>query len=450
MTRPGPASTAEALDRLLPALRAELPGLLDDVAGALYRTHPPYGGVLADARDDILPPAESAIARIVAHATATIADSGPTKNDTRSCSGDELVMSLFHELGRDQWRRGLPLDDLLTAYQLGGRIGWRHMATCATRLAVPVDALAALAEGVFRLVDEISSATTSGYVDEQTASAVEREHRRDVLAELLLSDRANTAAVEQAARAAGWSLPVSAAVILADPGDQPAMEALGSIEDALLVRHRSLTGAIVPRCEHPARRDRITLLLRTTTAVVGPNVPLTELPESARIAELAGRIVDRRPVDGGPVFAADHLDEMVVHGDEQLLTALQDAVLRPLAGTVPAQRAVLGDTLRSWLRHMGDRRVMAEELGVHPQTVRYRLARLRQLYGDALDDPAARLQLVLALEWPRDPSGGCRAGDRVSNPRTSVGLDPVVRERGSAMQQTALAIAGRSPQVRRS
>jgi DNA-binding PucR family transcriptional regulator len=33
--------------------------------------------------------------------------------------------------------------------------------------------------------------------------------------------------------------------------------------------------------------------------------------------------------------------------------------------------------------------------------VRYRLARLRELFGDRLDDPAARLQLMLALAWDR-------------------------------------------------
>jgi DNA-binding PucR family transcriptional regulator len=34
---------------------------------------------------------------------------------------------------------------------------------------------------------------------------------------------------------------------------------------------------------------------------------------------------------------------------------------------------------------------------VHPQTVRYRLGRLRELYGERLDDPDQRFQLELAL-----------------------------------------------------
>ena len=41
--------------------------------------------------------------------------------------------------------------------------------------------------------------------------------------------------------------------------------------------------------------------------------------------------------------------------------------------------------------------VAAAALHVHPQTVRYRLAGLRELFGGALDDPDARLELAIAL-----------------------------------------------------
>jgi DNA-binding PucR family transcriptional regulator len=40
---------------------------------------------------------------------------------------------------------------------------------------------------------------------------------------------------------------------------------------------------------------------------------------------------------------------------------------------------------------------VAERLGVHPQTARYRLGRLRELFGDDLADPDRRFWLELAL-----------------------------------------------------
>lgn len=46
--------------------------------------------------------------------------------------------------------------------------------------------------------------------------------------------------------------------------------------------------------------------------------------------------------------------------------------------------------------HVGRRDVIIESLFVHPQTVRYRMTQLRQLYGDSLDDPNTILELTVA------------------------------------------------------
>ena len=63
----------------------------------------------------------------------------------------------------------------------------------------------------------------------------------------------------------------------------------------------------------------------------------------------------------------------------------------------PAAAEKLRDTLRAWLLHHGRREEVAAALFVHPQTVRYRMGQLRELYGDRLDDPDWVLRLTLAL-----------------------------------------------------
>jgi len=67
-------------------------------------------------------------------------------------------------------------------------------------------------------------------------------------------------------------------------------------------------------------------------------------------------------------------------------------VLEPLAGN---ER--LMETLRSWLLHTGRRDAIAADLFVHPQTVRYRMGQIREVYGDRLNDPREVLKLVVAL-----------------------------------------------------
>ena len=79
-----------------------------------------------------------------------------------------------------------------------------------------------------------------------------------------------------------------------------------------------------------------------------------------------------------------------------------ERALAPLAGLRPAARARLSATLRAWLDHPGQVQPVAERLHVHPQTVRYRVAQLRELFGERLDDPDARFELALALRSEPD------------------------------------------------
>ena len=76
--------------------------------------------------------------------------------------------------------------------------------------------------------------------------------------------------------------------------------------------------------------------------------------------------------------------------------------LAPLDDERPGSRARLLETLRSWLAHRGSRNAIGEELHIHPQTVGYRVGRLRELFGDALEDPDARFDLEIALRARRE------------------------------------------------
>ncbi|MDP9385677.1 MAG: helix-turn-helix domain-containing protein, partial [Actinomycetota bacterium] len=71
--------------------------------------------------------------------------------------------------------------------------------------------------------------------------------------------------------------------------------------------------------------------------------------------------------------------------------------LAPLDGLAPGPRARQEATLLAWLDHQGNVPATARALHVHPQTIRYRFGQLREAFGDALDDPRARFELLLAL-----------------------------------------------------
>jgi DNA-binding PucR family transcriptional regulator len=83
--------------------------------------------------------------------------------------------------------------------------------------------------------------------------------------------------------------------------------------------------------------------------------------------------------------------------DPSIVEDLAALRLAPLAGLPPRSRDRLEHTLLAYLRRRGNGPAMAADLHVHPQTVRYRLARLRELLGPALDDPEARFELEVVL-----------------------------------------------------
>jgi DNA-binding PucR family transcriptional regulator len=139
-----------------------------------------------------------------------------------------------------------------------------------------------------------------------------------------------------------------------------------------------------------------------TFAVLGPTVSPLSAATSARRATAVRELAEAGVIEArGLVLADDHLAALVAHGDRALLDTLAERRLEPLADETPASRRRLAGTLRSWLDHQGEVARVAAELHVHPQTVRYRLGRLRELFGDALDDPAARFELGLALRAGR-------------------------------------------------
>jgi DNA-binding PucR family transcriptional regulator len=136
--------------------------------------------------------------------------------------------------------------------------------------------------------------------------------------------------------------------------------------------------------------------LEGTDAVVGPARPWTAVAESFARASRAlqlGLLAD----GAAPLDTDEQLPELVLRSDDGALRDLRAQVLAPLAGLNQGTREKLVETLRSWLLHHGRRERIAEDLFVHPQTVRYRMTQLRELYGKRLEDPRTVLQLTIAL-----------------------------------------------------
>jgi hypothetical protein len=393
------------LTALVPAIADRMPELLDEVRAALADDWPDYASFLAENHLEVAVAADAALRRLVELAEAADEEGGGERE-------------LFEEIGRLQWQQGRDLTHLMSAYQMGARVFWHHVSAVAVDHGIAPRAIAALAEAVFLFVDRLSSSSARGYVLAQSEAAANRGRLRDELVALLLSDRADRNAVDAAANRADWRVPAELAVVLVGPDNPIAHRALARMDSTHLVFHRPpLLGAIIASPSSPGRRSRLSRALRGAEAVVGFAVSPERLPASLHVAEIAARLQHNGVLTDDPVFTDEHLDAIIVHRDARMLEVLRGQTLAPLDGQSPASRERLCETLAAWLWHMGDRQAIAADLHVHPQTVRYRLARLHELFGEQLDDPGTRARLSLALGWgaPREPGG--RPAARTSEAR---------------------------------
>jgi DNA-binding PucR family transcriptional regulator len=103
----------------------------------------------------------------------------------------------------------------------------------------------------------------------------------------------------------------------------------------------------------------------------------------------------------GPILAEDHLAELLIFESAGLGDRLAERRLAPLADLTAAARTRMEETALAFVQHGGNAAAMARALHLHPQTIRYRITRLRELFGDDLGDPDARFELELALRSAR-------------------------------------------------
>jgi hypothetical protein len=419
MGTPAARTTFEAVPpEAADVLRPVLPGLADEMIAAIAVEVPDYARAMEGTFGQLVRMGvEVALSRFI----DMVAD--PTADVT-------LARDTYVNLGRGEFHSGRSLDALMAAYRVGARLAWRRFVEAGTAAALPPEALYSLGEAMFAYIDEISAESADGYAEEQSAAAGESQRRRRRLVRLLAQDPpAAQEAVRTAAQAAAWAPPRRLAALVAAAADTAAgAEAGGTppggggepvpgeeIVEAIGVRlaRRLGGGAIggaagglacvfVPDPDAPGRRRQIVATVggdeRGEPVAIGPTVPWHDAAASLRRAAAAFRLVATGGVDGGPlVVAEEHLATLLLASDRGLAADLAASRLAPLAALPEGPRARMTETLRAWLDRPGQVQAVAAELGVHPQTVRYRLRQLRELFGTRLEDPEARFELSLAL-----------------------------------------------------
>lgn len=137
----------------------------------------------------------------------------------------------------------------------------------------------------------------------------------------------------------------------------------------------------------------------------------------------------------------DLILERVLAGDAEARTAFRDVLLGPLQRARHGER--LAETLFAWVDARFSVKEAATQLGLHPNTVRYRLEQIAALLARDLEDPETRFELQLLAKVSGSPHPVQR-GEGTAPPANDGVRDPA---RGGHAAREPEALHSRRPRV---
>jgi hypothetical protein len=391
MAEPAELGDLRLGDDVLSALRGDLPAVSEHVVAAVIAEVPSYSRAFAG-------PMGQTIRTAVAVALGGFLDLTALAPDTHSGTPLAPALEGAYDLGRGEARSGRSMEALLAAYRVGARVAWRGLSDKAVSAGADAASVVTFAELVFAYIDELSAASVAGHADElETTGRVHQRLLERLGARLVAGAPAD--AVVAAADRAEWEPPATLTAVLLPPAQvRAALTAFGAAGARTLVLGEESPGLdpettaalLVPDAE----RSTLRRSLSGRSAVIGPVRPWLRVEESFTRAV---RAWTRRPASEEPMDTDEHLAELIRYADPTALADLRTRALSPLDELRPPVREKLEQTLRLWLLCQGRRDDVAQHLFVHPQTVRYRMGQLRELFGDRLEAPETVLELTMAL-----------------------------------------------------
>lgn len=376
-----PATLARVAARLL----GDIDGLVETMGEAYVREIPEYAAMAPEQlRTEVLPVSRYAV---TAYLQLLVAD--------RAVGPDEL--KTFESSGHIRLRMGVPLDSVLHAYRVAARVTWQAIVRVIEPGEEPL--LGELAARWMDFIDHTSGAVARGYLSESHKRLRHVDARRRELVEALLSA---TDPAEVAAVSLRFSTVLAAAYV---PVVVAGSDAAVHIDALLAAAPAGTLGG--------HRGQRVLLLVPTRFDDVSPLRKVAShalfawgragAPGPALLDEVCHveRLLDTAVAEGhasGAFGPDDLLVEQLLLGNDRVADALRRRVHDRIAARDPG--GVITSTLRVYLG-CGSVPETARRECVHPNTVGYRLQRVRDLTDLDPRVPAEAAVLVLGLGLPR-------------------------------------------------
>jgi sugar diacid utilization regulator len=328
------------------------------------------------------------------------------------------------EIAARRVHQGIALESFLRAGRVWSRVCWETVLSLA-RTNVPHEREAALevAGRISRLVDRVETAATDGFLDEVAGRGL---LRHDLL-EALLAGKGDANDTLRLARRSQLRLAPSYVVVVvrgeavelpaARKESPDARRTLDRIVDETRRHLRPSAGSLLAGLrkgdlvvlfptEVPADLDAVRKDCEELAQVLGAQVSIGMSGWHEGRAAIATAFVEA--MDAVKIADCKAIRGRAVGVDEVLVDSLLDSsgsaqrilkeTLRPLVTYDTCRKGALIETLRAYLGTRMSIAKSAAALFVHPNTVVYRLRRIKDVCGRDPDDPEDLLVLSLALK----------------------------------------------------
>lgn len=335
----------------------------------------------------------------------------------------------FREGAARRVHQGIPLESLLHAYRLWGQIVWQTiLETADTNVPEEREAALEVAGRVIAHIDLVSTAAAQAYLDEAQGIWTDREVIRRDLLEALISGKASSNRVRANAAALHIDLGDSYLVVLAGrvvAGHEDTFERMPAASRATMRRVVDTTkahlqpssGSLLVGLRHeeiialfPIEgaeevelvRPQASALAKAVAAdgfavgIGGWHSGASGIAASYAEAKEALEIALKSGIGGTPVAFNDVLLDHVLKSTSKSELLLDDG-LAPLTEYDAGHKAELVPTLRAYFDSGFNLTKTAGILCVHPNTVVYRLKRIKEITARDPHNPNDLLLLCLGL-----------------------------------------------------
>jgi hypothetical protein len=388
---------APAAQTLAVRVLDRVPALADELVATIEEQNPGYRTMAIVPRDELWRSCHDNLTRVLQMIAEPGSDTGP--------GGSREQYDAAWATGRRRAEQGMPLDDVLRSFRLGGRLVWEALIdqAHADHLA-DTDGLLDVATRVWEVVDATSAQVAAAYHFAESDLLRADAHRMAMLWEGLLNGQAKvTAFAYEVSRLLGIPVEGPYAVVVADPG--PASSDPAGLRQRLAgqeivsvwqARADALVGVLALR--QPTLGEVLGPLREALDAPAGVSLVvrgLAEVDTAYRQAMLARRTV----VAGKAETAAleERLPDALLLSSPELARQLVRRWLGGLLEIAPAERRLLLGTLQIWVATGCSIKHTADAAYCHRNTVINRLQRMQAITGHDFADPSRLVELKLAL-----------------------------------------------------